>query len=151
VDISAKADYAVRSLLVLASRDPERVKADQIAEEQDMPRGFVESILGDLRRAGFVRSHRGVVGGYSLARPATEITIGSVIRAIDGPLAQVRGWRPHEAKYDGVAEHLPTMWIAVRASLRRVLDETTVHQLLTGRLPAHVRRMAETGDAWLPR
>jgi Rrf2 family protein len=151
VEISARADYAVRALLVLAAREPDRVKAEYIADEQHMPRGFVESILGELRRAGFVRSQRGNVGGYALVRPSSAITVGSVIRAMDGPLAQVRGRRPHDMTYDGVAEHLPTMWIAVRASLRQVLDETTLLELLTGQLPAHVRRLAETADAWLPR
>ena len=119
--------------------------------EQKLPRKFAESILSDLRRAGIVRSQRGAHGGYALARPAEEITLGAVFRAVDGPLAEVRGIRPDQTSYLGVAEHLPDVWVAVRASLRRVLDETTLAHVLSGRLPAHVRRLLESQDAWLPR
>jgi Rrf2 family protein len=122
-----------------------------IIGEQHLPRKFVEAILGELRRAGIVRSQRGADGGYALARPASDIALGSIIRAVDGPLAEVRGLRPNETTYTGVAEHLPEVWVAVRASLRRVLDETTLQQVLTGKLPAHVRRMVDAPDAWLPR
>jgi Rrf2 family protein len=151
VEISAKTDYAIRALLGLAERAPDLVKVDAIITEQQLPRKFVEAILGELRRAGIVRSQRGADGGYALARSATEVTLGQVIRAVDGPLAEVRGLRPHETTYTGVAVHLPEVWVAVRASLRRVLDETTLQHVLTGRLPPHVRRMVEAPDAWLPR
>jgi Rrf2 family protein len=151
VEISAKTDYAIRALLALADKAPELVKVDIIIAEQRLPRKFVEAILGELRRAGIVRSQRGAEGGYALARPASEITLGQVIRAVDGPLAEVRGLRPHETTYTGVAQHLPEVWIAVRASLRRVLDETTLQHVLTGRLAPHVRRMVDAPDAWLPR
>lgn len=151
MQISAKTDYAVRALLNLAASAPELVKVDSIVKEQGLPRKFVEAILGELRRAGLVRSQRGADGGYALARPADEITIGSVLRAVDGPLAEVRGLRPHETSYEGVAEHLPEVWVAVRSALRRVLDETTLAQVLSGKLPAHVRKLNEAPDAWLPR
>jgi Rrf2 family protein len=151
VQISAKSDYAVRALLSLAVRAPELVKIDTVIGEQRLPRKFVEAILGDLRRAGIVRSQRGAEGGYALARPAEEISLGQVIRAVDGPLAEVRGLRPHETTYAGVAEHLPAVWVAVRASLRQVLDETTLAQVLSGELPEHVRRLTDAPDAWLPR
>lgn len=151
MDISAKTDYAVRALLALAEHAPELVKVDVVVDEQGLPRKFVEAILGELRRAGLVRSQRGADGGYALARPAREITIGAVMRAVDGPLAEVRGLRPHETSYVGVAEHLPEVWVAVRASLRRVLDETTLAHVLAGRLPVHVRRLVAAPDAWLPR
>jgi Rrf2 family protein len=151
VQISAKSDYAIRALLNLAAHEPELVKVDVIVREQRLPRKFVEAILGELRRASIVRSQRGAEGGYALARPSNEITLGAVIRAVDGPLAEVRGLRPHETTYDGVAEHLPAVWIAVRTSLRRVLDETTLAQVLSGKLPSHVKRMVEDPDAWLPR
>ncbi len=151
MEISAKTDNAVRALLGLAERAPELVKVDGLISEQQLPRKFVEAILGELRRAGIVRSQRGAEGGYALARPASEITLGQVIRAVDGPLAEVRGLRPDQTSYSGVAEHLPDVWVAVRASLRRVLDETTLEQVLTGRLPAHVRRMVEPAEAWKPR
>jgi Rrf2 family protein len=124
---------------------------DAVVSEQGLPRKFVEAILGELRRANLVRSQRGADGGYGLARPASEITLGAVIRAVDGPLAEIRGLRAHETEYSGVAVHLPEVWVAVRASLRRVLDETTLAQVLSGRLPAHVRRMADSPEAWLPR
>jgi len=151
VDISAKTDYAVRALLELAAREPSLVKVDAIIAEQQLPRKFVEAILGELRRAGLVRSQRGADGGYALALPASEITLGSVIRAVDGPLAEVRGLRPNETTYTGVAVHLPEVWVAVRAALRQVLDETTLQQVLSGRLPSHVLRMIGAPDAWLPR
>lgn len=151
VKISAKSDYAVRALLGLTAHHPDLVKAEILMAEQALPRKFVESILGDLRRAGIVRTERGVDGGYGLARPPDKIMIGSVIRAVDGPLAEVHGLRPHETSYDGDAQHLPELWVAARASLRRVLDQTSLTQVLNGRLPAHVRRMVDSPGAWLPR
>jgi Rrf2 family protein len=144
VEISAKSDYAIRALLELASQAPELVKIDAIVGDQKLPRKFVEAILGDLRRAGIVRSMRGADGGYALARPATEISIGSVIRAVDGPLAEVRGLRPDEMNYTGLS-------VAVRASLRRVLDETSLQQLLTGKMPVHVKKMIDDPNAWARR
>lgn len=151
MQISAKTDYAIRALLSLAAHEPELVKVDVVVTEQGLPRKFVEAILGELRRSGLVRSQRGAEGGYALARPAADITLGAVIRAVDGPLAEIRGLRAHETSYSGVAQHLPEVWVAVRASLRRVLDETTLAHVLSGKLPAHVRKMIEAPDAWLPR
>jgi Rrf2 family protein len=124
------------------------VSVDTLASRQTLPRKFLEAILGDLRRAGIVASQRGPGGGYRLSRPAGQISLGDVFRAVDGPLAEVRGLRPHETSYDGVAEHLPVVWVAVRASLRRVLDGTSLEQLLTGELPADVRRLAQDPEAW---
>jgi len=154
VDISAKTDYAVRALLSLAQAQRGGgglVAAEALAQEQQLPRKFLEAILADLRRAGLVASVRGAAGGYRLARPADQIHLGSVFRAVDGPLAEVRGLRPHETVYSGAAEHLPTVWVAVRASLRRVLDEVSLTDVLSGRLPAHVRRLAAAPDAWANR
>ena len=152
MQISAKTDYAIRALLSLAAREPELTKVDAVVSEQGLPRKFIEAILGDLRRAGLVRSQRGAEGGYALNRPASNITLGAVIRAVDGPLAEVRGMRAHETTYANVAEHLPEVWVAVRAALRGVLDETSIADVLTGRLPAHVRTLIESQpDAWLPR
>ena len=151
VQISAKSDYAVRALLSLASHEPDLVKVDVVVAEQGLPRKFVEAILGELRRGGLVRSQRGAEGGYALAKPASEITIASVIREVDGPLAEVRGLRPHETTYSGVAEHLPQVWVAVRAAIRAVLDETTLAHVLSGELPAHVSELLDTPEAWLPR
>lgn len=151
MEISAKSEYAVRALLELASREPDLVKAETIVASQELPRKFVESILSELRRGGLVRSVRGADGGYGLARPASQISVGAVIRAVDGPLAEVRGLRPHETAYTGTAEHLPEVWIALRASVRRILDETSLQQVLTGQLPRHVRRFTDNAESWLPR
>jgi Rrf2 family protein len=151
VQISAKADYAVRVMLELAAHGPELVKSTILIDHQELPRKFVETILVELRRADLVRSHRGADGGYTLARPAAAISIGSIIRAVDGPLAEVRGMRPNECEYANAAEHLAEVWIAARAALRKVLDETSLAHVLSGKLPAHVRKMAESPEAWLPR
>lgn len=151
VDISAKTDYAVRALLSLAEATSEGsapVSVDRLAQRQELPRKFLEAILGDLRRAGIVVSQRGSAGGYSLSRDARDIHLGEVFRAVDGPLAEVRGLRPHETTYTGAAEHLPVVWVAVRASLRRVLDETSLEQVRSGRLPRHVTTLASNPDAW---
>jgi Rrf2 family protein len=151
VQISAKTDYAVRALLSLAAHAPDRISAGVVVDEQRLPLKFIEGILGELRRAGLVRTQRGVGGGYSLSRPAAEITLGAVLRAVDGPLAEVHGLRPDETSYSGVAVHLRDVWVAVRSSLREVLDETTVEQVLTGELPPHVRALVDLPEAWQPR
>ena len=122
--VSAKADYALRACVELASaEDGVHIKGERIAQAQEVPLKFLENILGDLRQAGLVRSQRGVEGGYWLARPAAEITLAEVIRAVEGPLANVRGVRPEAIEYAGSAEPLRDVWVAVRASLRAVLEE----------------------------
>ena len=148
MQISAKTDYAVRALLSLAAQEPELVKIESIVTEQGLPRKFVEAILGELRRAGLVRSQRGADGGYALARSPRDITIGAVMRAVDGPLAAVRGLRPHETEYAGVAEHLPEVWVAVRASLRSVLEVVTLADIVENRLPAVVQEWTSRAGAW---
>jgi Rrf2 family protein len=151
VQISARGDYAVRAALTLATAYPSLMSTQAMAAEQDMPRKFLEAILADLRRAGLVRAQRGAEGGYTLARPPREVTIGSVLRAVDGPLAGVRGVRPEETSYDGVAENLPRLWVAVRAAVRQVVDEVTLAEVISGRMPAHVRKLTARPDAWEPR
>ena len=151
MDISAKADYAIRALLALADSGDDPVPVEALARTQSLPRKFLEAILRDLRRAGIVRSHRGSEGGYVLSRPAEEIMLGAVLRAVDGPLAEVRGLRPDQTEYEGVATHLPEVWVAVRASLRHVLDETSLRDVLTGELPSHVRDLVDEPGAWAPR
>jgi Rrf2 family protein len=152
MDIPAKSDYAVRAMLALAELTADDAEGlatvEQLADQQGLPRKFLEAILRDLRRAGLVRTRRGAHGGYSLAVPASQVTIGMILRAVDGPLAEVRGLRPHETSYVGAAEHLPTIWVAVRSALREVLDTTTVEQVRVGRLSARVRKLAEAPDAW---
>jgi len=148
--VSAKADYAVRAMVELASQGEGPVKAERISQAQEIPIKFLESILTDLRNAGLLRSQRGVEGGYWLARPAEEITLAQVIRAVDGPLANVRGLRSEEVSYSGSAMPLRDVWVAVRASLRRVLEAVTLADVASGELPAEVETLVADRDAWLP-
>jgi Rrf2 family protein len=152
VRISAKADYAVRAAVELAAATDEKpVKAERIATAQGIPLNFLENILGELRHAGIVRSHRGADGGFRLARAPREVTVADIIRAVEGPLASVRGGPPEEAAYSGASETLPRVWIAVRANLRRVVENVTVADIAAGHLPKAVERLAEDPDAWVTR
>ena len=148
--VSAKSDYAVRALLELAQAGggDGPVKGERLAQGQDIPLKFLENILIDLRHAGIVRSQRGAEGGYWLARSPDEIYVGEVIRAVDGPLASVRGEAPEDLDYEGAAEHLQTVWIAVRASLRAVVDELTLADVVAGRMPQRMQRLIDAPDAW---
>jgi Rrf2 family protein len=150
VRISAKADYAVRALVELAAVGGGPVKAERIAHAQEIPITFLENIMGDLRNAALVRSRRGVEGGYWLARPAEEISVAQVIRAVDGPLANVRGLRPEAMEYQGSAERLRDVWVAVRASLRNVLEAVTIADVARADLPTIVEALAADPDAWAP-
>jgi Rrf2 family protein len=148
--VTAKADYAVRAVLELAAADGAVVKADRVAEAQAIPRHFLDNILTDLRRAGIVATLRGAEGGSRLARPADEIALADIMRAIEGPLAAVRDVRPESLSYEGPAEKLPDVWIAVRASLRNVLERVTVADVAAGALPRHVVELADDPEAWKP-
>ncbi len=128
--VSAKVDYAIRAMVELAAAPPGTVKVERIATEQRIPRNFLENILLDLRHAELVTSRRGVEGGYRLARPASEISVADVIRAVEGPLASVRGVRPDELEYPGPAASLRETWIELRAAIRGVLEETTLEDLV---------------------
>lgn len=150
--ISAKADYAVRAMVELAATTDEKpVKAERIATAQEIPLNFLENILGELRHAGLVRSHRGAEGGFRLAKPAAAITVADVIRAVEGPLASVRGAPPEESEYHGASEALPQVWIAVRANLRKVVEHVTVADVADGRLPRPITKLAEDPEAWVTR
>ena len=149
--VSAKADYAVRAATELAAAGEGPVKADQIAQAQEIPLKFLETILLDLRNSGLVNSRRGIDGGYWLARPAAEISLAQVIRAVDGPIANVRGMRPEDVTYRGTATPLRDVWIAVRANLRAVLERVTLADLAAGDLPASVEELAANPDAWSTR
>jgi Rrf2 family protein len=151
VQISARGDYAVRAALSLASSYPELMSAQAVAEDQGMPKKFLEAVLADLRRAGVVRAQRGAEGGYTLSQPPRDITVGQILRAVDGPLAGVRGLRPEETRYEGAAQNLPNLWVAVRAAVREVVDEVSLAELVSGRMPAHVRKLTTLPDAWQPR
>ncbi len=150
--ISAKADYAVRAVVELAAANDERpVKAERIATAQDIPLNFLENILGELRHAGLVRSHRGAEGGFRIARPPDQITVADVIRAVEGPLASVRGGPPEDASYAGAASALPRVWIAVRANLRRVVEQVTIADIAADKIPRSVDKLTEDPGAWVTR
>ena len=148
--ITAKADYAVRAAAELAAAqdDGDLVKGEQLAKSQSIPQNFLENILTELRRAGIVRTRRGADGGYQLARPAGEITVADVLRAVEGPLAAVQGNRPESLTYEGAATQLPDVWIAVRASLRSVLEHVTLADLASGKLPPVVKERTKIKDSW---
>jgi Rrf2 family protein len=150
VRVSAKADYALRAVIELAAAGEGPVKGERIAQAQEIPLKFLENILGDLRHAGIVRSQRGVEGGYWLARPADEITVAEVVRAVEGPIANVRGVGPEQVEYAGSAARLRDVWIAVRANLRAVLEHVTIADVARGELPASVAELAANPDAWQP-
>jgi Rrf2 family protein len=150
--ISAKADYAVRAAAELAAADEERpVKGEALATAQGIPQNFLENILTDLRHAGLVKSQRGADGGYRLARPAADVSVADVIRAVEGPLAAVRGEAPEDVTYAGAAAPLQDVWIAVRANLRAVVEHVTLADLAAGRVPGEIARLAEDPDARLRR
>ena len=150
--ITAKADYAVRAAAELAAAEGTGpVKGERIATAQDIPLKFLENILSELRTAGIVASRRGAEGGYWLDRPASEIAVADVLRAVEGPLASIRGTGPERLKYDGAAEVLPQMWVALRASLRIVLEGVTLADLAAGKLPPEVTALADAPDAWVKR
>ena len=127
------------------------MKAERIATAQEIPLNFLENILGELRHAGIVRSYRGAEGGFRLAKPASEIAIADVIRAVEGPLASVRGAPPEESTYLGASEALPRVWIAVRANLRKVVEHVSVADVASGNLPKGIERLAEDPEAWVTR
>lgn len=150
--VTAKADYAVRAVIELAGSSQEAPrKVDDVAKAQSIPVSFLENILTQLRSAGVVRSQRGPEGGYWLARPADELNLAQVIRAVEGPLVGVRGQRPEEIEYGGSAKALQQVWIALRTSLREVLENVTVEDVAEGRLPKEVLALTHDEEAWQTR
>jgi len=148
--VSAKVDYALRACAELAAANEGPVKGDRLAQAQEIPLKFLENILLDLKHAGLVQSQRGADGGYWLSLPPEEISLAEVIRAVEGPIANVRGQRPELVEYAGPAASLREVWIAVRANLRAVLEVVTLADLASGRLPDEVAAIAANPDAWLP-
>lgn len=147
--ISAKVDYAVRALIEIAGNDTTRPRsAEAISTAQDIPRDFLLAVLADLRRAGIVASQRGQAGGWVLLTPADRISVADVIRAVDGPLVSVHGRAPEDIAYQGSAEALQQVWIAVRSSLREVLEDVTVGHLLAKELPGAAIERTRAEDAW---
>ena len=150
--ISAKADYAVRAALELAaSPDGKPVKGTRLADAQDIPLQFLEHILLDLKRAGLVKTKRGARGGYWLAEPPAEVTIADVIRAVEGPLANIHDLSPEETRYDGAAARLRDVWIAVRQNLREVLEHVNLAELAAGELPPAVTSLLNEPEDWVVR
>jgi len=150
VRLSAKADYAIRAAVELAAHTDTHLKADRIASAQEIPLRFLEHILLDLRNAQLVNSRRGADGGYRLARPADEVTLADVIRAVEGPLANVRGARPETLEFTGSAESLREVFVALRASIRAVLERVTLANVASGELPEVVHELVRDSDAWSP-
>lgn len=153
--ISARVDYAMRALLELATLQRENpkgmLKGDDIAETQGIPTKFLVGLLTSLRTAGILSSLRGRDGGFRLAKPADEICVADVMRALEGPLAEVRGERPEAMDYTGSAVHLRELWVATRVALRSVLETTTLADLESGRLPVEVRELLDMPGAWARR
>ncbi len=149
--VSAKADYAVRAALELAAAGGASLSADAIAARQGIPQPFLQKILHELQTACVVVSQRGREGGHRLARPAGEITLADVLRAVEGPLADVRGIAPEDTSYAGPAVRLQDVWIALRANVRAVLEEVTLADLAEGRLPAAVVALASAPESWVTR
>lgn len=150
VQVSAKLDYAVRALVELAVAAPDRLTRDQIAEAQSVPPKYLESILTSLRQAGFVHSQRGPDGGFVLALDPSTVSVAAIARTVDGPLTLVQGHRPEDVHYEGL-EPLTALWVAVRASLRSVLETVTLADLVAGELPDSVASLVDDDEAWLPR
>lgn len=141
----------MRATLELATAYPSTLSAQALADAQELPRKFLEAVLADLRRSSVVHAVRGAEGGYVLSRPPAQITIGMVLRAVDGPLAGVRGHRPEQISYTGTAVHLPQLWVAVRAAVRSVVDEVSLAELASGDLPGRIKELTAIPDAWQPR
>lgn len=148
--MTAKVDYALRAGAELAAASEGPVKGERLAAAQDIPLKFLERILTDLRRAGIVRSQRGAEGGYWLARDAAAVSLADVIRAVEGPLAEIRGGRPEDVSYQGAATTLRDVWIALRASERAILESVTLADLAAGALPKSVLAYTADPEAWLP-
>ena len=150
--LTVKADYAIRALAELAARaqDATPMTAEEMSEAQGIPHRFLLGIMAELRRDRLVISHRGVKGGYVLGHPPRDITLADVIRSVEGPLAEIGDERPGEITYPGAAALLADVWVAVRASLRSVLEEVTLANLAAGKLPPAVDRLTRDPDAWRP-
>ena len=146
--ITARVDYAIRAALELAAAAPDALTSERIATAQGIPSRFLQAILRDLQRARLVSSQRGREGGYRLALPASEISLARVMRVEQGFLADVHGQRPEDLDYPGPAQSLGTVWVAARASYRRVLEEVTLADVIAGTLPEHVRELVQLEDAW---
>ncbi|SDJ99882.1 transcriptional regulator, BadM/Rrf2 family [Nocardioides sp. YR527] len=151
VRVSAKSDYALRALIEMAAReDGKAVSAEELGRAQEIPHGFLQAILADLRKAGVVISQRGQSGGWRLARKASDVSVADVIRAVDGPLVSVYGLRPEGVTYNERADVLQHVWIAARDSLREVFEKVSIAELASRELPDEVTTRTARDEAWLP-
>jgi Rrf2 family protein len=149
--VSAKSDYALRALIEMARQDGgDAISAEELGRRQDIPRGFLQAILADLRRAGVVMSQRGQAGGWRMARDPDDVTVADVIRAVDGPLVSVYGLRPESVSYNESAQVLQHVWIAARSSLRDVFERVTIKSLADKQLPDQVEALTQDEEAWRP-
>ncbi len=146
--VTARADYAMRAVTELAAAGGTLLKRDEIASRQEIPIEFLESVMLALKHAGIVQSQRGASGGFRLARPADSISVADVVRAVDGPMLDVRGDRAEAIAYAGPAERVQDVWIAVRASLREILEGTSVQDIVDGKMPKPVTRLTDDPAAW---
>jgi len=151
VRVSAKADYAVRAAVELAGAGETSLTAEAIAGRQEIPMPFLQKILHELRVAGLVSSQRGPDGGHRLARPASAVSVADILRAVEGPLAAVRGTPPESLAYRGAAEPLQDVWIALRTNMREVLEGVTLADLSAARLPRRIARLAREPQSWITR
>jgi Rrf2 family protein len=151
VRVSAKSDYALRALIELAARgDGTPVSAEELGRLQEIPHGFLQAILADLRRSGVVMSQRGQSGGWRMARDPEDVSVADVIRAVDGPLVSVYGLRPEAVSYNASADVLQHVWIAARTSLRDVFEQVSIRHLADGALPSAVTSRTQSEEAWKP-
>ncbi|GAB3569189.1 RrF2 family transcriptional regulator [Spelaeicoccus albus] len=149
--VSAKSDYALRAVIELAAApDGSAISAEQLSQLQEIPHGFLQAILADLRRDGILVSQRGQAGGWRLAKAASDVSVADIIRAIDGPLVSVYGLRPEAVTYNDSAASLQHVWIAARSSLRDIFEEVTVRDLADHRLPDQVASRLDDQEAWRP-
>ncbi len=146
--ISAKVDYAMRASLELAAAGGDPIKGEAIADAQGIPLKFLENILGELKHTGIVASRRGAQGGYWLAKDADEVSLADIVRAVEGPLASVRGQGPESLAYRGEAVQLQRVWIALRANIRAVMEDTSLADVIGEELPSPIRELSEPAEAW---
>jgi Rrf2 family protein len=151
VRVSAKADYAVRAAVELAVAGQEPLTAEIVAQRQQIPVQFLQKIFHELQRARLVASQRGPEGGHRLARPPEEITVADILRAIEGPLAAVRGQSPESLSYPGAAQPLQEVWIALRTNVRTVLEGVTLADLASAHLPRRISTLAREPESWVTR
>lgn len=136
MQISAKADYAVRALAELAADAGRPLTCEAIATSQDIPFRFLKGVFRDLRQAGLVRSQRGCEGGYWLARDPAEMTLADIVLAVDGAFLTLRGERLDGLGYHGPAAGLPGVWRGMEEHIRQVLTSTALSDLVGERLAA---------------